>query len=122
MKNKSAKKYWLCLIIIPFMGLFFATQDYGHAGTLKGADYSYTGALKNGRPEGIGTMTYTNGNSYTGAFVDGDFSGEGKLVNKVEKWTYTGVFSDGVPDGKGKMNLPDGTTRAVLFDKGTLVK
>ncbi|MBD0346688.1 MAG: hypothetical protein ICV63_18055, partial [Coleofasciculus sp. Co-bin14] len=32
---------------------------------------SYTGELRNGRPEGRGVLTYTNGQRYTGEFRAG---------------------------------------------------
>ena len=45
---------------------------------------TYTGALKDGIPNGQGTMTYPNGETYTGALKDGIPNGQG---------TYT--YADG---------------------------
>jgi hypothetical protein len=38
---------------------------------------SYTGFTKNETPDGNGTMTWKNGNNYTGQWIDGMKSGFG---------------------------------------------
>jgi hypothetical protein len=47
-------------------------------GKAKGAD-SYEGNFKNGYPDGYGTYTWRNGNSYTGAWKKGLREGKGEM-------------------------------------------
>lgn len=116
------RKYLFALSLVPFLILFFITQDHGHEGTLKGKDYHYTGKILNDHPEGQGTMTYTNGNVYSGHFKAGAFDGAGTFKNPKAKWTYTGEFKNAKPDGAGKFTLSDGKTKKVNFEMGVLVK
>src|SRR5262245_8536317 len=46
-----------------------------------GLTYSFTGELKNGKPNGMGTATYTSGNviRYVGNFTDGTYNGKGTM-------------------------------------------
>ena len=37
----------------------------------------YVGAIKNNRPNGIGTMTFPNGDVFEGSWIDGCMDGEG---------------------------------------------
>lgn len=61
---------------------------------------SFSGELKNGEPDGKGTMKLANGDTYTGEFSDGTISGTGTYVWK-DGTKYTGKFSDGkTADGK----------------------
>lgn len=115
-------KYYLVLLLLPFFVLFFLTQSHLHHGTLKGKGYTYQGQIKKQKPQGQGEMLFTNGNVYQGSFDAGEFSGQGKLINKSKKWIYTGVFKKGLPDGKGKMKLSNGKTKTVTFSRGVLVK
>lgn len=62
---------------------------------------------------GKGTVTFKNGDTYTGNLVNGSFSGYGKFKSK-DGWTYEGQFVNGQPEGKGTL-----TTEANVVYKGT---
>ena len=57
--------------------------------------------------------TLVRGDTYTGNFVNGAFSGQGKFKAKAG-WTYEGHFVNGQPEGKGTL-----TTEANVVYKGT---
>lgn len=116
------RKYLFALLLVPFLALFFMTQDNGHSGTLKEKDYQYTGQILNDHPEGKGKMTYSNGNTYKGTFKDGNFDGKGTFTHGKDKWSYTGEFKKAKPDGEGQLTLADGKTEKVKFEMGVLVK
>lgn len=64
---------------------------------------SWEGTWKNGsRYTGVGTVTYTSGNKYTGELKESKFSGQGTLVYaNGEK--YVGEFKNDKYDGKGEL-------------------
>ncbi|MBI2742974.1 MAG: hypothetical protein HYX48_03565 [Chlamydiales bacterium] len=67
----------------------------------------YTGPMKNGYPDGKGTIAYPadhpgGWDRYTGDFVDGVPDGEGHLLFK-DKTTYQGSFSQGASHGQGTL-------------------
>ena len=41
----------------------------------------YVGDLQDGQPHGRGEMTYSNGDTYKGSFVNGKRSGDGRLTH-----------------------------------------
>lgn len=68
----------------------------------------YTGYFKNGKRNGKGTYTYTDGSKYVGEWEDGMFNGKGTLTTPT-KYKYVGEFSKQQMDGKGTLTLPDGS-------------
>ncbi len=62
---------------------------------------SYSGYFINNKFNGTGRYTWANGDSYTGEFADGQISGNGELVFATgESWS--GSFVNGqISDGKG---------------------
>lgn len=73
-------------------------------------EMSYTGAVKNGVPNGKGKaaeaniVALTNGQSYysiSGNFVNGFLDGYGKEVSRMSQ--YEGEFARGIHQGKGKL-------------------
>jgi len=86
---------------------------------------SYEGPRVNGRMEGYGKYTFSNGTVYSGQFLDGEFHGEGTLqfpeMGKYHAtWRHgkaiTGryVFDDGLPytaDGEWEYCRADGDRR-----------
>jgi len=58
------------------------------SGTYTDAHITYDGQWKDDIMQGEGTLTFTDGSSYTGAFLDGQFTGQGKY-----KWPSGAVYS-----------------------------
>ena len=53
------------------------------------------------------TMTWMDGRSYVGCFVDNRREGHGLCIQKNGK-KYEGMWVDGKPEGKGIETWPDG--------------
>jgi len=70
---------------------------------------------KNGRFQGKGTFTYSDGSIYKGNFKDGRHQGKGTFT-KQDVMTYEGYFKDGF-HGEGILKLQDGTIYEGNFEK-----
>ena len=57
---------------------------------------------------GQGSLTYENGNTMSGTFVNGKLNGKGKFTDKVRLFTVEGNFTDGRLDGDGIITFEDG--------------
>ena len=80
---------------------------------------TYTGELRNGVPNGQGTMTYASGARYEGEFKDGKPNGQGTSTDKnVGK--HTGEYKDGKYHGQGNLTSPKGTTYVGEFKDGKM--
>ncbi|MCJ1284158.1 hypothetical protein MMC26_003489 [Xylographa opegraphella] len=64
---------------------------------------AYIGNCVSGTYSGIGTMYYTNGDTYRGEWVDDLPNGQGKMVYAKTGNTYTGGWLNGKRHGKGTM-------------------
>ena len=92
---------------------------------------SYSGEIRNGRPDGQGRLELrsgeildghwvagqldghgihidADGNRYEGQFTAGVPNGEGRLETKTGE-IFAGSFADGLKNGKGRTRLPGGT-------------
>jgi len=70
-------------------------------------DMSYVGGIKNGVPNGQGTISLPYSSyKYTGGWKDGKRHGEGTFINRDGK--YVGEFKDGKYDGYGTLTFPSG--------------
>ena len=67
----------------------------------------YVGEYKDGKRNGQGTITWSDGKNYVGEFKDGKFNGHGKLTWSDGK-KYVGEWKNGRPHGQGTGTLPDG--------------
>ena len=107
----------------------------------------YIGSVEDGTPEGFGTMTFANGDSMYGIFVNGtmnddtgnyDFADggtyEGSIVDSVFSGhgtrtfggdylghSYTGNFENGYFNGEGTYTFPDGSTNVGQFKDGVFI-
>ena len=67
----------------------------------------YAGEVSSGKPHGLGTAIWHNGNHYEGEWRDGQRHGSG-----IFTWTdgsrYEGRYVNGKPSGQGKYSWPDG--------------
>ena len=64
--------------------------------------YSYTGEVKDGKPNGMGVAKYKSGNTvrYVGSFLNGMYNGKGTMFFK-EGAFLTGEWKNGKLNGKG---------------------
>ena len=69
----------------------------------------YVGQLHNRLPEGVGKITFKNGESYEGEFLSGHIHGKGSY-HFPDGAVYMGEFDKGKRKGIGTMTWPDGST------------
>ena len=55
----------------------------------------YKGDVVIGRPHGVGTVVYPNGNKYVGEWMNGLFHGQGKYTISSNGYSYVGEFRVG---------------------------
>jgi hypothetical protein len=67
----------------------------------------YTGAWRDGRPNGQGIYIFASGTKYMGEFEDGKFNGRGRLTF-TSGANYDGQFKNGKFDGKGTRTFGNG--------------
>ena len=67
----------------------------------------YVGEYKDGKRNGQGTVTWSDGKNYIGEFKDGKFNGHGKLTWSDGK-KYVGEYKDGKQHGQGTKTYSDG--------------
>ena len=60
----------------------------------------YYGEIKNGKPEGIGDLTASDGEKYVGEWKDGKKHGQGTFYY-TDGGVYVGEFKDGERNGQG---------------------
>ena len=73
--------------------------------------------MQNHRLNGQGTLTYDNGDTYTGEFKNGSFNGQGTFKSH-EGWIYQGEFKSGQADGQGKLTTENKVTYKGKFKQG----
>jgi hypothetical protein len=84
---------------------YVENREYSLAGIGSG---TYTGGMKNGKPEGKGVLTMSGGGYYDGEWLSGRPEGQGTMVF-VDVATYTGGWKAGQYDGEGTLELADGS-------------
>ena len=67
--------------------------------------FIYVGMFKDGRMEGGGVLTYPNGKEYEGNFIDGKFQGQGRLTYENSLGDYVGSFNNDMYSGYGIQTL-----------------
>lgn len=84
-----------------------------------GLTYTYTGEVKNGKPNGMGIAKYASGNvvKYAGSFVNGFYTGRGTMFFDNGAF-LTGNWSNGKLNGKGANLTADGTLYVGDFSDG----
>ncbi len=69
----------------------------------------YRGTLRNGKPQGMGTRTFANGDFCEGAFFDGQLQGQWKGKETYASGAvYVGSFVEGKRQGMGTLTLANG--------------
>ncbi|HEY8927804.1 MAG TPA: hypothetical protein VIM55_01335 [Mucilaginibacter sp.] len=89
----------------------FQNGNLDHYVALQFPEFTYSGALSNGLATGIGTINYKNGNSYTGNFDNGYFSGKGIAKIKNNKTGVIPLFDGNWQKGhfiSGRITFPPG--------------
>ena len=86
-------------------------------------DFSrYVGEINNGKPNGQGTETYTNGSKYVGGWKDGKPHGQGRYTNSPQsneyKYVYVGEWKNGKKNGKGTYTGSNGGKYVGEFKDG----
>ena len=76
--------------------------------TFDGGALVYDGTLVRGKMNGQGTMTFENGDQYTGDFNNGAFNG----------WKYEGDFVNGQAEGQGKLTTEQEVVYEGTFKQG----
>lgn len=129
-------------LLVVFLGMFVMLAFAGCGGKSEGDINSaktkemaekfkdYTGATKDGIPNGKGKMTYSDGSVYEGDWLNGERNGKGRIIwangdiyegtwkddkqngKGVKSWVdgrlYEGEYKDGLKSGTGTMTWPDG--------------
>ncbi|MDR0928907.1 MAG: hypothetical protein LBM74_04240 [Oscillospiraceae bacterium] len=99
-------------------------------GQLTYEDGKYNGYLRDGKPEGFGARSYTDGSStmkamYIGQYKAGEFSGQGFLLNygddEAEILLTAGIFKNGQLNGEGAILYKDGRRVAGTFKNGEII-
>jgi len=71
-------------------------------------DWKYVGEIKNGEPNGQGTLTWTDGTKYVGMFKDGKRNGQGIWTWSKVGQKNEGEWKDGKQHGQGITTYPNG--------------
>ena len=92
-------------------GILFFRQVNGEFGWFETVDekkdVKYIGEIKNGKPDGQGTLNHPVVGKYIGEWKDGKQSGQGTMFfSNGEK--YIGEWKDGKQNGQGTFTSPDG--------------
>ena len=92
-------------------GVLFERRVNGKFGWYKGGgekkDWKYVGEIKNGKPNGHGTLTKPEGSKYVGEFKDGKYHGQGTLT-LTNGTRYEGEWKDGFVNCQGTFTWSDG--------------
>jgi hypothetical protein len=81
---------------------------------------TYTGQWKFRERSGQGTLTWSDGRKYAGEFKNDQRHGKGTLIYPDGR-QYVGDFQFGERTGQGTLILPDGTKRVGEFKNGEFV-
>ncbi|MEM6496476.1 MAG: peptidoglycan-binding protein, partial [Pseudomonadota bacterium] len=78
---------------------------------------SFDGEYRNGRANGLGTITYSNGDRFAGRFENGKRHGDGVFA-WVGGTYYKGQFENGLRHGRGLVVFPKGDRYEGQWRKG----
>ena len=73
----------------------------------KDTQIQYRGFVDDGYPEGLGVLTFPDGQKYVGEFKDGEKNGQG-TETFPDGYKYVGEYKDGLPNGQGTETWSDG--------------
>ena len=81
----------------------------------------YEGEITNGKPNGQGTQTWSNGDKYVGEWKDGEENGQGTYTFS-DGSKYVGEFKFGKRNGQGTYTFYDGGKYVGEFFNGKMWK
>lgn len=93
-------------------GEYDLTNQYSN-----GARYNYKGAVRNGKPHGIGTAYFSNGDKYEGSWENGVRTGAGTFTFK-DGTVYNGSWRNDKFNGQGNMIWTDGDNYRGSYQNG----
>ena len=105
------------LIAICAISVFLLNTPKKGVLTLDNGALVYDGTLVRGKMNGQGTMTFENGDQYTGEFNNGAFNGKGTFQSK-SGWKYEGDFVNGQAEGQGKLTTEQEVVYEGSFKQG----
>jgi hypothetical protein len=79
----------------------------------------YKGEIKNGKPEGFGNLTSSDGEKYVGEWKDGKKYGQGTNIYH-HGFKYVGEWKDNKKNGRGRLTKPNGLEEFGEFKNGKL--
>ncbi len=80
-------------------------------------DGKYEGEIEKGKPNGMGKVTFKNGEYYKGEWIDGKFGGKGTFASS-DGTKYIGEWMNGEYHGKGTLTFIDGLKKVGEFKNG----
>ena len=89
MKHGQGKYTWMA-----------ASEEEGAEGE-QVVSATYEGEYKDGKRDGVGTMTYPNGDVYTGEWKESKMHGVGTYKYKASDDIYSGAYVEGLKEGAG---------------------
>lgn len=101
---------------ITYVGHFHEGQYHGK-GTLTTYEGEYVGEFKYGSFDGYGTFSYSNGDIFTGNYINGIRQGKGILYYNGGG-SYEGEYSDNIRHGMGILTSPAGDVYQGGFKDG----
>ena len=81
--------------------------------------FSYEGYWRDGRYEGEGKLTWSDGTVYEGMFSDGQRGGQGRYQDVSGGW-YNGAWDKDSYHGRGTIHLRSGVERTLRWAHGSL--
>lgn len=82
------------------------------------SEFAFSGYMKNGLFDGIGTIHFDNGEVFSGNFSQGRFDGEGVFIDSSDSVIYFGQFRDGLFHGHGVYYSSEGWRYEGEFQDG----
>ncbi len=116
--NSNMRFFLLVLLFILGQGTFiYANDKYtGHVNHTYKNGNKYVGAVKDGLPNGWGTLTYPLGDKYVGEWKNGRYHGQGTFTSSNIK--YEGEWKDGLKSGWGILSHPNGDRFEGNWERG----
>jgi hypothetical protein len=96
------------------------TENFDYVWKTFGDEYShpkFKGEILNGKPNGTGTLTYSDGKKYMGEWKNGEPNGLG-IFSSPDGGKYEGEWENGEMEGQGIFTLPDGMKYMGEFKNG----
>lgn len=114
----NSKKLALAAVAIVLVGLvaWGASSVKGTGKLTLGDGGSYDGEYWLGKPSGQGTLVYSDGRKFTGAFKDGVFV-NGTIITK-DGMKYEGQYANGKYTGRGTLAVKDSFSYVGNFKEG----